>query len=357
MIMSTEIKRILIEQEVAEHPSVRRIVSQFNTLEFQYIDTLDSRTLKNENDYKNTLVLAKQRGKFVSKCPGTMGHICCNYYVVHNGMNCIYDCTYCFLKFYNNNPFLCIYVNKEDLFKEIDELQASGHVRHIRIGTGEFTDSLALDHITQESMDIIPYFLKNPLIFVELKTKSNNIENLRRFKPTAGNIVIGWSVNTEKVIQGEEHYASNLEARLQAASECAKMGYKIAFHFDPIIHYENWENEYREVVDKIFQYVSPDKISWISLGTLRYHKSLKNEIISKFPESTIIYNETIYGKDDKVRYFKPIRVKIYRTLRSHIMKYSKDVPLYLCMELPDVWEKVFGYCPDYTNKHDILFAR
>lgn len=356
-----KINKIIIEQEVRNHKVTLDIVSRLSVDNIEYIDDLNAfikeasyQDQSSENGY--SLLLAKQKGKYLGKCPGTSGHICCNYYVMHNGINCIYDCSYCFLKFYVNNPFLTVYVNREDFYKEVDLLCETTKQKTVRIGTGEFTDSLALDDITCESLDLVNYFKHNPKAIIEFKTKSNNITNLLKVKPSS-NIVISWSLNPQSIIDKEEHFAASLSERLEAAAKCVNAGYKVAFHFDPLIMYDGWEDDYEVVVKKLFSKISPESIAWISMGTLRYHIKLKNEIISRFPKSKIVYADTVFGKDGKVRYFKPLRVKMYRTIKNYIEYYSKDVSLYLCMELPDVWEKVFGYCPDYHDKCDFLFGR
>lgn len=356
--MSSEIpfKTVYVEQDVADHAVARRILNRLSDVPVHTIDRLDKDFIDSARDADRALVLARQRGRFISKCPGTMGHICCNYYVIHNGINCVYNCSYCFLQFYINNPFLSVYVNKEDLFSQILALRAEVKSKYLRIGTGEFTDSLAIDHITGESLDLIPFFLEHPDMMLELKTKSANIDNLKRFRPEASNIVIGWSLNTDRIVASEEHGAQSISARLAAASACAALGYRIAFHFDPVIYYEGWAEEYAQVINRLFDAVAPDAISWISIGTLRYHRDLKPIINQRHPESTIIYSDTVYGRDDKVRYFKPIRIKIYRHMMDCIRGRSKKVPVYLCMELPDVWDRVLGAAPDFCDPDSLLFG-
>jgi spore photoproduct lyase len=64
----------------------------------------------------------------------------------------------------------------------------------------------------------------------------------------------------------------------------------------------------------------------------------------------LIYGEFIRGLDNKMRYFKPIRIEMYRNLFTQIRKYVKDVFVYLCMENRDVWERSFGFAPKDTTQ-------
>ena len=85
---------------------------------------------------------------------------------------------------------------------------------------------------------------------------------------------------------------------------------------------------------------------WISLGTLRFPSSVKSVIQNRFPDSKIIYEEFITGPDGKMRYFKPLRIGIYREIIACIRKHAPDVPVYLCMEDDEVWRKSLGFIPD-----------
>jgi spore photoproduct lyase len=309
---------------------------------------------------KEKLVLLANRGRFITKCPGTKNHLCCNYYVLHNGLNCLFDCSYCFLNFYTNNPFLTYYVNTEDLCLELENLaQNLPKNQTIRIGSGEYTDSLALDPLTQESSRLLPIFHKHQNLLLELKTKSKSINGLKRYSSKRqSNIVIAWSLNPRAIISQEEHGTASLTERLASAKQCGIWGYRLAFHFDPLIYYPGWEEAYSLVVKKLFAAIKPEQIAWISLGTLRYHPKLSEIILAKFPDSSrLIFSETVLGTDDKVRYFKPLRIKMYQTLVKTIQAYTTQVPLYLCMEDHEVWQKVFSRIPDYKNPKDFLFYR
>jgi spore photoproduct lyase len=120
-----------------------------------------------------------------------------------------------------------------------------------------------------------------------------------------------------------------------------KRGYRVAFHFDPIIRFPGWEEGYTEVVTELLGKIPAAKIAWISLGSLRFPSQLKTIIQQRFPETNLIYEEFIPGVDGKFRYFKPIRVELYKKLVTLIQKDMGDaVPLYFCMESQEIWREV-----------------
>jgi len=73
--------------------------------------------------------------------------------------------------------------------------------------------------------------------------------------------------------------------------------------------------------------------------------SLKSIIQKRFPDSKIIYGEFITGLDGKMRYFKPLRIELYRKMVSFIKDIAPDVLVYFCMEDDEVWKKSLGFIP------------
>ena len=136
-----------------------------------------------------------------------------------------------------------------------------------------------LDHITEYSPAIIEFFNKHEDATFEFKTKSSNIDNLLKVKHS-GNIVASWSLNPQKIIDKNEFFTADLSERLASAEKCAKAGYKIGLHFDPIIYFKGWEREYGEVIDLLFGKIKPKDIAWISMGTFRFKPELEDRLIT-----------------------------------------------------------------------------
>ncbi len=172
---------------------------------------------------KHHLLLCKNRGHFFKPCPGTREYQCCDYQVLNIGMNCPMDCVYCILQAYLNKPWLTFFVNSEDLFTELDSTFTSEPERLFRIGTGEFTDSLALDRFTHLSGKLVEYMAGQERGILELKTKSGVIGNLKNLRHN-GRTVLSWSLNSAPVMQKEEIRTATLEERLAAARQCAEWG-------------------------------------------------------------------------------------------------------------------------------------
>jgi spore photoproduct lyase len=81
------------------------------------------------------------------------------------------------------------------------------------------------------------------------------------------------------------------------------------------------------------------------MGALRLTPGLRTTMRRRFPRTALLAGEQVACGDGKWRDFQPLRVGMFRTVRRFVADALPDVPLYLCMETPDVWERVFGAPP------------
>ena len=273
----------------------------------------------------------------VRPCPCAVGCISCNYIVVSHILGCPYNCSYCFLHTFYGKDEIVVYDNEDDVIAQVTNYMKAAN-EPLRIGTGEYSDSLALDRITGLSKKLIGLFAAQDRHLLELKTKSNEVDHLLDLDHK-GRTVFAWSVNPEKLVESDEAGSVSLMERIKAAKKCVESGYPVAFHFDPIIFYSGWEKDYKEVVDLIFSEIDPGRIAWISLGALRFDPELKKIIEERFPGSRIIFEGMEVSEDGKMRYLKSARIDAFKKMQGFIRARSKNVYLYLCMEGEDVWKE------------------
>ena len=295
---------------------------------------------------KKHLVLCKNRGRFLKPCPATREYRCCDYQVLNVGMNCPMDCVYCILQAYLNNPWLSFFVNTDELLTELTAAFAENPQTFRRIGTGEFTDSMALDRVTGLSRILIDFFKDQPNAVLELKSKAIALDNLKHCAH-GGRTIMAWSLNSPEIMAKEELRTASLDQRLAAAARCAAWGYKLAFHFDPLIYHPGWKEGYQETIDRLFAAVPATSIVWISMGALRFLPALKSIATGRFPRSRFFHEEFVLGLDNKFRYFRPLRTEMYRHMAHHLSRYlDPDTCLYFCMESDEIWQEVFGFAPE-----------
>ena len=344
-------EQVIVERGSENSPIFRNLCRTLTDVPFTFVENIgsnhsvDPSYLDPFGAAKKRLYLEKHRGEFFKKCPGSEGQVCCNYFVVNFASNCPMDCSYCYLQDYlADNTKLKVFSNVGDLINEADRVLTKHRGVFFRVGTGEITDSLALEPYTGMVREIIPYFAEQPNMLLELKTKSDCVEGLLDLDPK-GRIVVAWSMNPQPLIDRYEHLTASLKERLSAARRCQEAGYRLGFHFDPMIEYPGWEKDYRTSVDEVFATVHWSGVSWISLGVLRNSPSLKRHMRQRFPENHLLTGEQVQCPDGKLRYFQPLRVEMYRKMVGWIRRAAPTVNIYLCMESRTVWQQVFGFAP------------
>lgn len=343
-----EIHSIVCRESYAALPFVTRVRSFFPGADFLVFETDGRRNAILDGlrgagvPSKQVILLDAFKGRLIQKCPATKGMICCNYRLINSGFNCVYSCTYCYLQSYLNSYGILLFTNEEEILAGCREFIASSDPSFMtRIGTGEFTDSLMIDEVTGLSRTLVETFAPHRHLFLELKTKSANIDHLLDI-PDKGNAVAAWSVNTPRVSAQFEEGAATLDERLDAAARAAGAGFWTSFHFDPVVLYEGWEREYCRVVERIFERVPAESILWISLGGFRYNPPFKEIMRANFPHETLSDAEFVPCPDGKMRYPKPLRRRIYTVMKEAIGRRSSGPFVYMCMESSDMWESAFG---------------
>ncbi|HLD41126.1 MAG TPA: hypothetical protein VJA84_03000, partial [Candidatus Omnitrophota bacterium] len=306
-------RKVFIEKPVISSGLAARFKGLFPKADFEEIESFKAYRAKNRNfrigDYnkrQETVFIVRENYDFFKKCPCTKCASSCGYHIFNLGFGCIYECAYCYLQEYTNTPGIILPANIGDFFNAFNAYKREG----MRIGSGEFSDSLALDRWTGYSLELIDFFKQHPQVSFEFKTKSVEIDNLLKTEHS-GNIVVSWSLNPQTVIDGNEFFSSSLEERLTAAKRCVDAGYRVGFHFDPVIYFSGWQDEYGRLIEALFAGIKPENIAWISLGSLRFRPELKTVIENRFPDNKILDEELLLGYDNKLRYSDKIRYGVY----------------------------------------------
>ena len=279
------------------------------------------------------------QGEFWKPCPGTCGgYHCCGYQILTPQQGCGMYCRFCILQVYFEHRHPQLFTNLEEMEAEVARKMAawSGVVR---FGTGEFTDSLFGESESGISRKIGAILEPYDNAIVEFKTKSAHVGTLGSIKRPQ-RVVVGFSVNTPRMIAEHEKGTASLSERLSAAAQCEAMGFHVAFHFDPMFWYQGWKTEYRSVVEAIYSHVKdPGTIAWVSLGGFRTNPALKRHLRSAGRHLPLFSGEMITGSDGKIRYLRPYRIALYRAMQDAFEHHAPgNATLYLCMESPEVWE-------------------
>lgn len=289
---------------------------------------------------KKNLFITPYRGQFFKRCPGATQKralTCCNYHILNLGSQCNMNCSYCYLQSYLNSPVMKMYSNIDQALQELREMAQEHGNLPFRVGTGEVIDSLSLDELTLFSRQLIEFFREFPKWKLEFKTKSDKVDQFLDLEH-AGNVIVSWSINPPHVINSEEHGTARFEERLKAARKCADKGYLVAFHIDPMIYHEGWQDNYSFLAEEIHQRFRPEEVHIISAGALRFQPEQRHMMKERFGLKSLVTQAEMHASDGgKLRYDSHLRGEMFHFLIKKFKSLDPKWNLFLCMETPETW--------------------
>lgn len=202
---------------------------------------------------------------------------------------CMGQCEYCYLNTQlGDKPFVRVHVNTDEILE-----QAKKHIIErspdITIFEGAATsDPIPVEPYTNTLRRCIEFFGKEDLARFRFVTKFNDVDTLLEADHN-GHTEIRFSINTDRVIKGYEHSTASIKLRIEAAAKVAKAGYPVGFIIAPVFLYENWKEEYSELIDMLYDTL-PQKVEMpigFEVISHRYTTKAKNTILQIFPETTL----------------------------------------------------------------------
>ena len=269
---------------------------------------------------------------------------CCNLLTLDAVESCGFDCSYCSIQSFYNQNTITFDSNFANKLKNLNLDQNKTY----HIGTGQASDSLMWGN-REGILDALFLFAKqNPNVILEFKTKSDNINYFLEHE-IPKNILCTWSLNTPTIIKNEEHLTTSLDKRINAAKTLANKGVKVGFHFHPIVEYENYLHEYKDVYNKLLDKFKSDEVALISFGTLTFIKPVIKQLRDREFRSKITQMpfEDASGKSS---YPQSTKIEMFKHAYESFKPWTKDVFFYLCMEEHEMWNKTFGY--QHTTNND-----
>jgi spore photoproduct lyase len=331
--------KVLIEESLKAHPRVQSILKNISTQDILYIPKIEDHFGRTYKPYlhKRTnlnLYIGMKKGQLVKTAPPAYGNQSGPHYYFIHAYNCIYECQYCYLQGYFKSPDIVLFINHEDIVEEMSLiLEQHKAEESIWFHAGEFSDSLALSHITSELPTYFDFFEKHPNAKLELRTKSVNIRELIKLKPLS-NVYISYSLGPENQCKEIDLKTPPLGHRLKCIATLQAAGFKVGIHFDPIIDSPQLGEQYEDLLQKMLEHkVHISKLAYLSLGVVRFSKDVFTQVQKNYPESPLFRQEFITGFDQKQRYIKPVRNNILNEIKGICLRNGfLNEQIYLCME-------------------------
>ncbi len=227
---------------------------------------------------RKAIIFASKRGELLRETPKLYTPDGSSGYSILSQYNCIYDCSYCFLKGYFRSFNPVIFLNYEDYFKAIEEVLRKDTKRPLYFYTGTFSDPVALSFTNNFLLELINLFRgfeRN--IFLEIRTKSDRIDTFLHTEPTE-NVIFAFSLSPKGIAKKYEFFAPSIERRIGAIRKLDEKGFKIGIRLDPI--FCGFLKEYGE----LFEYMRDlENLHSIEVGFLRFDKNDYKNMLKKEP--------------------------------------------------------------------------
>lgn len=331
-------EKIFIEESLKEHPQALKILERLGNPETTYIENYNQIFGKVKKPYLQkreslNLFIAQKKGALVKEAPDAYGLAGDPHYYFIHAYNCLYECDYCYLQGYFHSPDMVFFVNHDEILEEIHKkVQEAPSDATTWFHAGEFSDSLALSHLTGELPQYFDYFRKHPQTRLELRTKSVNTRALEALEP-AKNIIISFSLAPEEQVKNHDLKTPSLKLRLKAIKKLASLGHPIGIHLDPIIYRDNIQDQYQDLLKDLVENLPAQQLQYISLGVVRFTKDVFHQVKKNYPNSPSLSAEFIKGADNKVRYTRPMRHWLLQTIKQLCLDANiEEEKIYLCME-------------------------
>lgn len=232
---------------------------------------------------KETLVVGERKSLKFQTCKPSAN------YQLPLVSGCMGRCEYCYLNTQlGDKPFVRVFTNQDEILKKAKQYMEE-RLPAATIFEGSATsDPVPLEPYTNALKNTIEFFAKEKKGRFRFVTKYNDIDSLLDIEHN-NHTEIRFSINTQKVISTYEHVTASADKRIEAAAKVAQAGYKIGFLIAPVFLYENWEDEYRQLIIDINNKLPEEYHEHIMFEIIshRYTTKAKNRILQIFPETTL----------------------------------------------------------------------
>ena len=312
---------IYIEKQAKDYSQTKKILEKYKNAKVIFIDNYKNIFDKNYKnlDTKKALIIAKLNSKSVSRAPCWYWHSESSYFF-KTWLNCVFDCSYCYLKWAFKNDNIVLFVNYDDIKNEIEEKiselrkELSDAVHWFY--SWDYSDIVWIDNLSNFIENFVPFFEKFwDDVMMEIRTKSSNVKPFLDLWFIPKNTEISFSLNPEILVKKYEKWASSLEKRIEAINILLEKWFKVWLRFLPILPVKNWEEVYSEFIAYIKEKIDISKIYSSFASWLLYTKKDYNKMLQKYPDLGILYMLELEN-DDFYRESKVFRSKIYTMFKE-----------------------------------------
>jgi len=209
------------------------------------------------------------------------------------GLNCFFNCKYCYLQWTFRNKFPVFFLNYEYMQKEIINQIKKERDRwfkdQITFYASNYTDLLATEDISHFHENFLPFCESLPNnVLIETRTKSSNISTLLNYakkldwKSPTQNMEIAFSLSPRIIAQKYELWTPALDEKLNAINQLLDKWFRIWLRFLPLLPIENFQQIYSDFLNEVIDKIDINKTVSIAIAPIIFNEWDYNVIIKKY---------------------------------------------------------------------------
>lgn len=290
--LSRNFSHLYIERDALDYPDTKAILDRFPRAERITINRFGEILNRPRQEWRlqkrtQKIVLAVRREGLIYPMPDIVQAVGDTPAFYNTPIiNCLYDCSYCYLQGMYGSANLVVFVNSDD-FLTAARAEADRHGA-IYLSLSYDTDLLGFEGILPLTARWIEFARNEPRVTIEVRTKSAGFSKISHLPPIP-NGILAWTVSPDKTVKEHEHLTASLDARLKAARAAIDAGWRVRLVFDPILWSTDWQGRYGELIETVRTSLPLDRIEDATVGVFRMNGEFFRNLKKVRPEGAVSY--------------------------------------------------------------------
>lgn len=291
-------KQVFFEEQALNYPLGQALWNYFEKLDAKVemlsksnrVTKIEGETQKEKYEYaKDVLVVGVRKTLEFENCKPSA------HYQMPLVTGCMGMCEYCYLNTrLANRSYVRIYVNIEEILEKTKKYIEQRKPEITIFEAAATSDPIPVEEYTNNLAKAIEFMAEEEYGRLRFVTKYPFVDSLLELKHN-GHTQIRFSMNTDFAIKQYEHRTASMEKRIEALCKVAKAGYPVGIIIAPVFIYENWKQEYEEMLKQLKEKLKENELESIEIEfeviTHRYTTSAKNKILEFYPETNLPMQE------------------------------------------------------------------
>ncbi|WP_286130487.1 spore photoproduct lyase family protein [Solirubrum puertoriconensis] len=208
---------------------------------------------------------------------------------------CPAHCQYCYLAgSLQGPPVVRVFANLPNLLQNTASYEQAGRLTSFEVSC--YTDVLGIEHLTGSLAECVRYYGQREGARLRFVSKYDQVGSLLDL-PHNGRTRARVSLNAESVARKLEGGTASIEARLQALRQLALPkelgggGYPVGVVLAPIMPIPNWEQEYRQLFERLEATLDFECDLTAEFISHRFTPGSKDVLLQWYPNTSLDFDE------------------------------------------------------------------